>query len=447
MQDQLARDNERFLSTYGKPVDFWQANSFASSSSDSPSPRLGLEYRPAIESGLIGEKTTFTSYFIDFPMSLLINPPRVTTPLRNLARTGCARSAAVLRAIIALVHPDETLQAVGVWARRTSQGDKLDLPPRRQSAWSWSLTAIMLAATLLRLIGLSSQSLTMDECFERDRTEMTMPALIHDPNSFPPLYHMILKAWVVVDDSEIALRTFSLTCGLLALWALWWTVKHAVDEHVARWALLIGACSPFHIFYSQEGRVYMLYLLLSLLAVGCMLRWARDDSTRYRAWFIAIAVLGGYVHYFFAIVLATLGLIAMITFGKRFVLRQLMPVACLIGVLCSPLFLIVGNDLEYQRDLHEPRPINLAATGYTYFSLASGYSWASHARNCTRWDRWTLSARPFRGPSRWGQWSSLCCVSVHSSAARSLDACRVARPLHHSGRHSRVVVRWLGCDL
>ena len=244
----------------------------------------------------------------------------------------------------------------------------------KQSGWSWSLTAIMLLATVIRLIGLSTQSFTMDECFERDRTEMTIPDVIHDPNSFPPLYHLLLKVWLAVDNSEMALRTFSVICGLLALWSLWWIVRRAINEDVAWWALLIGACSPFHVLYSQEGRVYMLYLLLALLAVGFLLRWARDGSAWDRAGFVTVAVVGGYVHYFFAIVLVTLGLIAFYAFGFRFVFRRLLPVAIVIGVLCSPLLLLVKNDLTYQLSLHAPRPLNAASAGYTYFSLASGYT-------------------------------------------------------------------------
>lgn len=259
-----------------------------------------------------------------------------------------------------------------------SSSAQVDFDPDRteakQSGWTWSLTAIMLLAIAIRLIGLSMQSLTMDECFERDRTEMTIGELIHDPNSFPPLYHLILNAWLVIDDSEFALRTFSVVCGLLALWSLWWIVRRVIGEDVAWWALLIGACSPFHVFYSQEGRVYMLYLLLALLAVGFFLRWARDGSAWDCAGFVAVAVVGGYVHYFFAIVLLTLGLIAFYACGTQFVFKRLVPVAVVIGILCVPLLLLVQNDLTYQLSLHAPRPLNVASAGYTYFSLASGYT-------------------------------------------------------------------------
>jgi len=237
-----------------------------------------------------------------------------------------------------------------------------------------AFVTIMLMATGLRLIGLHSQSLTMDECFERSRTEMSLMEVIHDANSFPPLYHIVLKGWRFLDDSESSLRTFSLLCGLLSLVGLFWMVNEVVDETVAWWALLIAAVSPFHIYYSQEGRVYMLYLLLASLALGTMLLWVRDHSRMYLWGFIGTAVVGGYVHYFFAVVLVTLGIVAGMVLGWRFLWQRLLPVGCVIGLACAPLLLLIENDLHYQRNLDNSRPLDMASAGYTYFSLVSGYT-------------------------------------------------------------------------
>lgn len=236
------------------------------------------------------------------------------------------------------------------------------------------LAAILAVGLVVRLIGLESQSLTMDECFERDTATMELGTLVQHPNSFPPLYHLMLKGWLGVDQSEIAVRWFSVICGMLSLVILWWLVRYFANDRLAWWSVLLAAISPFHIYYSQEGRSYILYLLFALLAVAFLVRWMESGSLWDGAGFVVASVAGLYTHYFFVVVLVTLG-IGCLAMGKmQFVMRKLVPAGVLIGLLGLPLLFLVGNDLDYQKGYGDPRPMDMASVGYTYFSLFSGYT-------------------------------------------------------------------------
>ncbi len=293
--------------------------------------------------------------------------------------------------IIALfgARPEQNNKALQSAAQSKSASERSVSGGRRQASWPWSVILLLVFAGCIRVLGLTSQSLSMDECYERDRTEMSIAELVQDPNSFPPLYHVALLGWFTVDSSEFALRTFSFACGMTSLGVLWLMVRRLIGDGEAWWTLLAGACSPFHIFYSQQGRVYMLYMLLALLAVACFVRLVKHGSLGNAAAFITVSVLGGYVHYFFAIVLLSIGLVGMIVFGRRIVLGRLLPCAAVIGVLCSPLLLLVFDDLNYQLGLREPRPLNAGAIGYTYFSLISGYSLGISRAELHAIDQWT----------------------------------------------------------
>lgn len=236
------------------------------------------------------------------------------------------------------------------------------------------LILLLVVAAGIRLIGFSSQSLTMDECMEISTAESSSQEILYAANSFPPLYHLLLKAWFAIDPTPLAVRTFSLIVGLGSIWVIGRLATEAVSEKVGVLAAAVATFSPFHIYYSQQGRAYMLYILLGALAMQYGLRLVREPSNGNRLAFVMIGVLGGYAHYYFALVLVSIGIGILIVNGPSSFLKQVVPPALAIGMLCSPLVWLLADDLNYQRDLREPRPASLSAIGYTFFSFESGYT-------------------------------------------------------------------------
>jgi mannosyltransferase len=178
---------------------------------------------------------------------------------------------------------------------------------------------ILLLATLVRLWGLGAQSLWLDEAFSH--LFATLPpdtawqAVIADA-VHPPLYYVLLRLWLVLGgQSEFALRFSSVLAGVLAVALMIRAGWAWMDRRVARWGALLMALNPFHVWYSQEGRMYA---LLALLALAGMMAFCRAlDSRRPWAWggLIGVSALAYLTHYFalylplveFAFLLATFG--------------------------------------------------------------------------------------------------------------------------------------------
>ncbi len=244
--------------------------------------------------------------------------------------------------------------------------------PDRQQTSRFLMVLVIAAATAL--MGLGSQSLTMDEVIETQTATLPAAEIIQLPNSYPPLYHLLRKMWDRLDTSELGQRHFSVVVGLLSIVVMWRLAAAAVDEGVALAAAAITTISPLHIYYSQEGRPNILFL--SLTACGIYYGWRLvQGATAWDRWlFVAVGVAGCFTHYYFAFVLVAIGVGVLCNKGPKYFLRTIGPPAVAIGLACLPLLLLIQSDFTYQRDLRTPRPASLAAIGYTVFSFESGYT-------------------------------------------------------------------------
>jgi mannosyltransferase len=165
---------------------------------------------------------------------------------------------------------------------------------------------ILLLATLVRLWGLGTQSLWLDEAFSY--LFATLPpdtawqAVIADA-VHPPLYYVMLRPWLeLVGHSEFALRFPSVLTGVLAVALMLRAGWTWMDRRIAGWGALLMALNPFHVWYSQEGRMYALLALLSL--AGMMAFFRALDSRRPLVWGCLIVVSGlAYLTHYFALYL------------------------------------------------------------------------------------------------------------------------------------------------
>ena len=89
--------------------------------------------------------------------------------------------------------------------------------------------------------------------------------------TWPPLFHFLLKFWIVLGESEFLLRLFLVLFSLFSIVLIYSIGKRLFDQKVG----LISAClltlSPFHIYYSQELNNYGFFVFLVLLSVYCFI--------------------------------------------------------------------------------------------------------------------------------------------------------------------------------
>ena len=121
-------------------------------------------------------------------------------------------------------------------------------------------------------------------------------ALVQDGS--PPLYYLVLHYWMLVlGQSDFAVRALSGVISTATLPFLWAAGQRAGGRRVAWAALLLGATSPWAIFYATDTRMYSLMALEAILWYLAVRR-ALDLPTRGRlACVAAVTAALMYTHY------------------------------------------------------------------------------------------------------------------------------------------------------
>jgi hypothetical protein len=124
-----------------------------------------------------------------------------------------------------------------------------------------------------------------------------------------PLYFLLMRPWAALGESEFILRLFSVIWGTLSVALMVPVGRLLAGERVGLIAAVILATSPFHIWYSQEARMYTFLAFLVLLAHWFLIRnLHRPTAANWVGYGLAMAA-AVYTHY-----LALLVLVAHYTF-------------------------------------------------------------------------------------------------------------------------------------
>ncbi len=169
-------------------------------------------------------------------------------------------------------------------------------------AW-WVLAALTLAAAILRLSTIDLQSLWYDEAFTPVHTlhaslSATLSAVSHTENS-PPLWYLL--EWGisrVLGTGAIALRLLSAIAGVLCVPVAWAIGRELSGPRVAIVCAALVAVNPLFVWYSQEARVYGLFVLMGALSMLCFLRARQQPTPKRMALFALSGSLALLTHYF-----------------------------------------------------------------------------------------------------------------------------------------------------
>jgi uncharacterized membrane protein len=195
----------------------------------------------------------------------------------------------------------------------------------------------LLIGFALRLFRLGSESLWYDETVSVVLATKSIPGLIaHTAGDIhPPGYYLLLHGWQWLTHPTLAhglefLYTWpSLLAGMVILVLLYALGRRLADHSVALLALWLAACNPFHVWYSQEVRMYTLGAALGLLCLWSLIqflhgdadvtRWPTTRSTlpqarggRWLLLYVLTGVAGLYTLYYFLFWLVGLNLIVLL---------------------------------------------------------------------------------------------------------------------------------------
>ena len=131
-------------------------------------------------------------------------------------------------------------------------------------------------------------------------------ARVRELELVPPLYFLLVHFWMALfPDPLAAIRVFSLLCGVAAL-AFYYDLCERLVPEQRTWCFALGCIASSWIHYSQDGRFYSLYLLLSLAAGRFALDLEERSSPGRWLRFVLASAAGLCTHYFFGFLLLAL---------------------------------------------------------------------------------------------------------------------------------------------
>ena len=184
------------------------------------------------------------------------------------------------------------------------------------------LAAITLAATILRLTHLGTESFWIDEVSQA-KTASLIGELgwraVASRDNVSPLSHIIL--WVLqgmFGYSETVARLPSAIAGILLVPVTYSLGRRLVSDRVGLIAALVIAINPYGLWYSRDARMYALLSLWCAVYLLCLLNLLRDPGRRWAIVLALVSCIGLYIHeYFIFALVGSIGYVVVTRFQSN----------------------------------------------------------------------------------------------------------------------------------
>ena len=174
-----------------------------------------------------------------------------------------------------------------------------------------SIIYISLICLFLGFFHINKQSLWLDEYTSIQVAEQSLKKIITGKafdNHTPPFYYLLLHFWLKLGKNEFILRSLSVIFGILSIYLIYYLAKIFFNNHIALMSAFLIAISPFHIYYCQEGRMYTLFMALSIATIIFFIKIINTNKFKHYLSFFLVSVIGLYTHYYFAFLLLAINL-------------------------------------------------------------------------------------------------------------------------------------------
>ncbi len=181
------------------------------------------------------------------------------------------------------------------------------------------LVLILILGTSLRIYNLGEESFWLDEITSIRVAQENIPTLITNraQHNHVPLYFILLKFWTnFVKQNEFWIRFLSSFFGIFSIILLYLIGVELFNPRVGLLSSFLLSISPFHIWYSQEARMYSLTGFLSLLAVYFLVKIIfnpAEKKSHYLGYIFSTTALI-YTHYYGLLVLLFMNIFFLIYF-------------------------------------------------------------------------------------------------------------------------------------
>jgi mannosyltransferase len=230
---------------------------------------------------------------------------------------------------------------------------------------TWALILILSLAFALRLFHLAEKEMWYDEAFAVLYAEKEPGSIIYGTvtpvegaaaDIHPLLYYFFLHGWMGLGQSPFVVRFPSVFFGLLSLCLVFRIARGLFDGQVGLVAAALAAMSPFHIWYSQEARMYSLLCLLSLLSIYLFIKACKGGKWLHWIGFGLCTGVSLYAHNLAFLVPVSLDLLILLR--RRWnLIGRLLVAHCLSVVMFLPwLLLVPGQFAKVQQAYWVPKP-------------------------------------------------------------------------------------------
>jgi len=163
-----------------------------------------------------------------------------------------------------------------------------------------ALSIILAVGLAVRLLGISKESLWLDEATSLMLARMPVGDLIGwtAADIHPPLYYVLLHYWLGFGESELVIRGLSTLAGLLTVVVVYGLAVQLFDRRTALHAAGLLAVTPVHIWYSQEARMYAWVTLWIAASLWFALLAWRERRMVFWVAYVLTSVAGLYTHYY-----------------------------------------------------------------------------------------------------------------------------------------------------
>jgi mannosyltransferase len=172
--------------------------------------------------------------------------------------------------------------------------------PDRAGQPHFSLLMVLLLAFGLRVFRLAYQSLWWDEIATHMISMMPLDELLDSLfvyRNHLPLYFVLMRLWSFAGRSDFSWRLFSVFWSVAGVGTIFRVGKMLGGYRVGLVSALLLAISPFHIWYSQETRMYTMVATLMLVASWLLMRLLQRDRWQDWLWYGFCLLVAAYTHY------------------------------------------------------------------------------------------------------------------------------------------------------
>ncbi|MGI8588269.1 MAG: glycosyltransferase family 39 protein [Chloroflexia bacterium] len=170
---------------------------------------------------------------------------------------------------------------------------------RAVPTWGW-VAGLTVAAGLLRLYHLGAESFWFDEADIVRQAQQPLAGLLTlftHAGENGPLYTLLLHFWLkAAGTSEAAVRLLPAAFGAATVPVIYYTGKRILSRELGLLAAGLLAVSPFHIWHSQDAKMYTLVVLVTLGSTAIYLRALERGEARWWAAYVLATWVALFAH-------------------------------------------------------------------------------------------------------------------------------------------------------